>query len=150
MDKPYTLDKFRSQMAMLADGSLWKKVQEFVPRSGLLCNAVDELQAVNFKATIGIIDAMTAAERADSRLLDNSRRERIAAGSGCTPQEVVDLVRQYEAMAKVKQDLSEGVFLTPKERRERRESYDWRRPPFPPDDEGDDPPPDNPWSPMPA
>nr|WP_261361782.1 hypothetical protein [Aeoliella straminimaris] len=144
------MDKFRSQMAMLADGSLWKKVRKFVPRSGLLCNAVDELQAVNFKATIGILDAMTAAERAESDLLDNSRRERIAAGSGCTLQEVVDLVRWYQAMAKVAGESADQQFVAPKERRERRESYDWRRPPFPPDDEGDDPPPDNPWSPMPA
>jgi len=46
-----------------------------------------------------IISSMTARERRDSRLLNGSRRRRIAAGSGTTVQEVNRLLKQYQEMA---------------------------------------------------
>jgi signal recognition particle subunit SRP54 len=48
----------------------------------------------------GIIDSMTPEERRNpSRLVDQSRRRRIAAGSGVEPHEVSDLVKQFDGMA---------------------------------------------------
>ncbi|MFM8891123.1 MAG: signal recognition particle protein [Planctomycetia bacterium] len=48
----------------------------------------------------GIIDSMTPAERRNpSRLIDQSRRRRIAAGAGVEPQEVNDLVKQFDGMS---------------------------------------------------
>jgi signal recognition particle subunit SRP54 len=45
-----------------------------------------------------IILSMTPAERVNARLLDGSRRRRIAAGSGTSVQEVNRLVRQVGEM----------------------------------------------------
>ena len=48
----------------------------------------------------GIIDAMTPDERRNpSRIVDQSRRRRIAAGAGVEPHEVSDLVKQFDGMA---------------------------------------------------
>jgi signal recognition particle subunit SRP54 len=50
----------------------------------------------------GIIDAMTAEERRHpSRVIDQSRRRRIAAGAGVEPSEVSSLVKQFDGMADV-------------------------------------------------
>ena len=45
-----------------------------------------------------IISSMTKAERHDIRLLNGSRRRRIAAGSGMTVQDVNRLLKQYQDM----------------------------------------------------
>jgi len=48
----------------------------------------------------GIIDAMTPAERRNpSRVVDQSRRRRIAAGAGVDPHEVGELVKQFDGMS---------------------------------------------------
>jgi signal recognition particle subunit SRP54 len=48
----------------------------------------------------GIIDSMTPEERRNpSRLVDQSRRRRIALGSGVEAHEVSDLVKQFDGMA---------------------------------------------------
>jgi signal recognition particle subunit SRP54 len=48
----------------------------------------------------GIIDSMTPEERRNpSRVIDQSRRRRIAAGAGVQPHEVNDLVKQFDGMA---------------------------------------------------
>ena len=46
----------------------------------------------------GMIHSMTPAERADPDIIDASRRQRIAAGSGCRPTDVKALVDQFKQM----------------------------------------------------
>src|SRR5437660_12929730 len=48
----------------------------------------------------GMIHSMTPDERRNpSRVIDQSRRRRIAAGAGVEPHEVNDLVKQFDVMA---------------------------------------------------
>jgi signal recognition particle subunit SRP54 len=47
--------------------------------------------------SIAIIKSMTKKEKTNHKLLNGSRRKRIAAGSGTTVQEVNKLVKQYES-----------------------------------------------------
>ncbi len=54
---------------------------------------IDEKQIDRTKA---IIKSMTPAERSNTKLLNASRRKRIAQGSGTTVQDVNKLVKQYE------------------------------------------------------
>jgi signal recognition particle subunit SRP54 len=51
------------------------------------------------KQTVGIIDSMTREERRNPKVIDPSRRNRIARGAGVEPQDVNQLVRQYEMMS---------------------------------------------------
>ncbi len=54
---------------------------------------INEQELTHFKA---IIQSMTPAERSDPKLLNYSRRKRIAAGSGTTVQDVNKLIKQFE------------------------------------------------------
>jgi signal recognition particle subunit SRP54 len=60
------------------------------------------------KKTEAIIDSMTKAERNDHKILDASRKTRIAGGSGTTIAEVNQLLRQYEQMRKMVAQLNKG------------------------------------------
>jgi signal recognition particle subunit SRP54 len=59
---------------------------------------VDERGLVRTRA---IIQSMTVRERENPKLLNASRRRRIAAGSGMTVQDVNRVVRQYDDMLKL-------------------------------------------------
>jgi signal recognition particle subunit SRP54 len=54
----------------------------------------------------GIVDSMTADERRNPKLIDQSRRCRIAQGAGVEPHEVNDLVKQFDGMADIMKNLS--------------------------------------------
>ena len=56
----------------------------------------------------GIIDSMTALERAKPELIKASRKRRIAAGSGVPVQEVNRMLAQFEQMQKMMKQFSKG------------------------------------------
>jgi signal recognition particle subunit SRP54 len=54
------------------------------------------------KRLLGVIDSMTADEKRNpTKVIDQSRRRRIAAGAGVEPHEVNELVKQFDAMSQV-------------------------------------------------
>ena len=53
------------------------------------------------KRQIAIIQSMTKKERKDPKLLNGSRRKRIASGSGVQVQDVNKLIKQFEQMQQV-------------------------------------------------
>ena len=53
------------------------------------------------KRQIAIIRSMTPKERRHVKLLNASRRQRVAAGSGTTVQDVNRLVKQFDGMSKM-------------------------------------------------
>ncbi|MBA2493714.1 MAG: signal recognition particle protein, partial [Acidobacteria bacterium] len=60
------------------------------------------------KRTEAIIDSMTKGERRNHKIIDASRKTRIAKGSGSTIAEVNGLLRQYEQMKKMMQQMNRG------------------------------------------
>jgi signal recognition particle subunit SRP54 len=97
----FTLDDFRKQMAMIAKPGLMQKMMGMMPGMGQMKDAMDEFDESEMKGLFGIIDSMTPAEKANTKLIDQSRRRRIAAGAGCEPHQVNELIKQYDAMAQV-------------------------------------------------
>ena len=61
---------------------------------------LDRLQA--------IITSMTPQERANPKLIDGSRRRRIAQGSGTSVHAVSQLVKQFAQMQKVMKQVAKG------------------------------------------
>ena len=47
---------------------------------------------------VGIIDSMTPDERKNPKVIEASRRQRIAKGSGVQPKQVNELIKQYDMM----------------------------------------------------
>jgi signal recognition particle subunit SRP54 len=60
------------------------------------------------KRTEAIIDSMTKQERREYKIIDASRKTRIAKGSGSTIAEVNGLLRQYEQMKKMMAQMNRG------------------------------------------
>ena len=57
---------------------------------------------------------MTKKERKNPKLLDASRRKRIAAGAGVTVADVNKLMQQYDTSAKLMKQMSKGGLKLPK------------------------------------
>jgi signal recognition particle subunit SRP54 len=105
----FTLDDFRAQMGQAKRLGSFSKLMSFIPGMGeinkLMGNASldadDELKRVG-----GIIDSMTPEEKRNPKMIDNSRRRRIAAGAGVQPQQVSDLIKSFLPMSEMMKSMS--------------------------------------------
>ena len=75
------------------------------PFRGLDPSMVDEGKLKQVEA---IIDSMTPEERRNPRVLNGSRRKRVARGSGTRVQDVNQLMKQYRAMQKMMKKMRGG------------------------------------------
>ncbi len=97
--KRFTLEDFRATLNQIRRMGPLEQVLSMVPGVKLPAGAdVDGRQLVRFEA---IINSMTPSERADHRVLNGSRRKRIARGSGTSVQDVNRLIKQYLEMQKL-------------------------------------------------
>jgi len=112
----FTLEDFLQQM---------KQVRKMGPLSGLLGmlpgmgamkqlkNAdVDERELDRVEA---IILSMTPQERVNPGLIKGSRRKRIANGSGTRPQQVNQLIKQFDQMRKLMRHMTSGKDPDPRQ-----------------------------------
>ena len=60
------------------------------------------------KRVVAIIDSMTPQERRNARILNGSRRKRIAAGSGTTVQDVNRLMKNFQQAEAMIQRMTKG------------------------------------------
>ncbi len=111
----FTLEDFRSQLGQFKKLGSMSKLMKMLPEQltgGIQLS--DEQSAevdTQMKRTEAIIDSMTRAERNDHRLLDASRKTRVAKGSGSTIGEINQLLRQYEQMRKMMAQMNRGGLL---------------------------------------
>jgi signal recognition particle subunit SRP54 len=104
----FTLDDFRKMMTQTKRLGPLNKVLSLIPGMGNLTSMLGDADAEGeMRRLAGIIDSMTPEERRNpSRLVDQSRRRRIAAGAGVQPHEVNKLVKEFDAMADVMKRIS--------------------------------------------
>jgi signal recognition particle subunit SRP54 len=62
-----------------------------------------------FKRIEAMILSMTPEERRNPRILNASRKKRIARGSGTTVQELNALLKQFQQMQRMMKQLSKGT-----------------------------------------
>src|SRR5690348_7782790 len=105
----FTLDDFRKQLKTIRRMGPLESIMGMIPGlSGikqLAENKPDEKQMGRVEA---IISSMTAEERRNDRIINGSRRKRIAKGSGTTVEEVNRLLKQFTEMRKVLAMMSQG------------------------------------------
>jgi signal recognition particle subunit SRP54 len=107
MEGRFTLDDFLEQLQQL------KKMGPLSGVLGMLPNAPKELKDAAVSDAMvtsaeAIIRSMTPAERAAPELIDASRRQRIARGSGTQVQDVNRLVKQFTEMRKMMKRMGGG------------------------------------------
>jgi signal recognition particle subunit SRP54 len=95
-----TMEDFVKQLRTLRRMGPLKQVLGLLPGLGsMLQDAhIDDKQLDRVEAMIG---SMTKAERRDPSIVSFSRRKRIARGSGSTPEQVGQLVKQFETLNKL-------------------------------------------------
>lgn len=111
----FTLEDFRSQLGQFKKLGSMSKVMKMLPEQLTGGLAISDEQSAEvdqqMKKTEAIIDSMTKAERNDHRIINASRKTRIAGGSGTTIADVNQLLRQYEQMRKMMAQLNKGGLL---------------------------------------
>ncbi|HKY16563.1 MAG TPA: signal recognition particle protein [Microthrixaceae bacterium] len=108
LEGTFTLEDFLDQMQAI------KKMGPLSSVIGLLPGVPKEVRDVEIgDKEVGRIEAiirsMTTAERVDPDLIDTSRRNRIANGSGTGANEVAQLLTQFKEMRKMMQQMGQGT-----------------------------------------
>jgi len=103
----FTLDDYIEQVKSLRRMGSVGELLGMIPGAR---PAMADAQAVDreVRRSEAIICSMTRAERANPKVIDGSRRRRIALGSGTSVQDVAGLVRQFNQMRGMFQSLSRG------------------------------------------
>ncbi|ANP73066.1 signal recognition particle protein [Cryobacterium arcticum] len=104
----FTLDDFLGQMQQLRNMGSIKKMMGMLPGAGAMKQQLDNFDEREIVRTEAIIQSMTKAERVTPKLLNGSRRLRIARGSGSSVTEVNQLVQRFEQAAKMMKTVAKG------------------------------------------
>ena len=103
----FTFEDFLSQIRMI------KKMGNFKDLMGMIPGMDKQFRATTFdESALGRIEAivcsMTKKERNNPKIINGSRRIRIANGSGTTVQDVNKLLKQFEEMQKMMKSMVQG------------------------------------------
>ena len=106
----FTLEDFLEQIQAMQKMGSMSKVLGLLPGANSASMkkqlaAIDDNELVRTKA---IVQSMTPQERREPRILNGSRRVRIAKGSGRTVTEVNNLVDRFDAAAKMMKQMKNG------------------------------------------
>lgn len=104
----FTLEDFLAQMQQLRNMGSIKKMMGMLPGAGAMKAQLDNFDEREIVRTEAIIQSMTPAERKNTKLLNGSRRLRIAKGSGMTVTDVNQLVNRFEQAAKMMKTVAKG------------------------------------------
>ena len=99
----FSLDDFRQQLHQLRQMGPLDQIMGMLPFGKMLKGAPEEFSAE--QADLGrfdaIISSMTPGERRNPEVINGSRRQRIARGSGTSVQDVNRLLKQYAQLKKM-------------------------------------------------
>lgn len=109
----FDFNDFLTQISQIKKMGNLKDLAGMIPGVGKMLKNV-EINDDVFKQTEAIIHSMTPAERADPSIINGSRRQRIATGSGTTMQDVNRLLKQFEDTRKVMKSVAGGMPKMPK------------------------------------
>ncbi|WP_168915306.1 signal recognition particle protein [Microcella flavibacter] len=104
----FTLEDFLAQMQQLKKMGSIKGMLGMLPGARGMREQLDNFDESELTRTEAIIQSMTLAERRMPKLLNGSRRLRIARGSGTTVTEVNALVNRFEQAAKMMKTVAKG------------------------------------------
>lgn len=103
MNNQFTLEDFLAQIQQLKKLGGFESMLKFLPGMGEISKQMKNMSPPDdeIKKIEAIIRSMTIQEREDHRILNGSRRQRIAKGSGTQVQDINKLVKQFEEAKKM-------------------------------------------------
>ena len=100
MKNKFDFNDFMSQIQQIKKMGNIKDLAAMIPGVGKAIKAID-IDDNAFKGIEAIINSMTPKERTHPEIINQSRRNRIAKGSGTTIQDVNRLMKQFDNMRKM-------------------------------------------------
>ena len=106
----FTLQDYYDQLLQLKGMGSMQDILAMMPDMGIK-GADLSVDETALRRTEAIILSMTPAEREDPKLLNSSRKKRVAAGSGTQVVDVNRLLKQFEAMQTLTRQMASGTGL---------------------------------------
>ncbi|WP_417564564.1 signal recognition particle protein [Microbacterium sp.] len=104
----FTLEDFLEQMQQMRKMGSMKKMLGMLPGMGQMKQQLDDFDEREIDRTEAIIRSMTPGERRNTKILNGSRRLRIARGAGMTVTDVNQLVQRFDQAAKMMKTVARG------------------------------------------
>jgi signal recognition particle subunit SRP54 len=104
----FTLDDFLEQMQQVRKMGSLTKMLGMLPGMGQFRDQLENFDEREIDRIQAIIQSMTPAERANPKMIDGSRRARIAKGSGRQVSDVNQLVDRFFEARKMMQQMARG------------------------------------------
>jgi signal recognition particle subunit SRP54 len=104
----FTLDDFLEQMQQVRKLGSMSKIMGMLPGMGQFRDQLENFDEREIDRIQAIIQSMTPAERANPKIIDGSRRSRIARGSGRQVSDVNSLVDRFFEARKMMQSFAKG------------------------------------------
>ena len=103
MKNEFTLEDFLTQIQQLKKMGGFESILKFLPGMGEISKQLKNMTPpdTEMKKIEAIIHSMTIQERQNHKILNASRRQRIAKGSGTQVQDVNKLIKQFEDAKKM-------------------------------------------------
>jgi signal recognition particle subunit SRP54 len=107
-DGDFTLDDFLEQMQQVRKMGSLTKMLGMLPGMGQFRDQLENFDEREIDRIQAIIQSMTPTERANPKMIDGSRRARIAKGAGRTVADVNQLVDRFFEARKMMQQMARG------------------------------------------
>ncbi len=107
-DGNFTLDDFLEQMQQIRKMGSLTKMLGMLPGMGQFRDQLENFDEREIDRIQAIIQSMTPAERENPKMIDGSRRARIAKGSGRAVSDVNQLVDRFFEARKMMQQMARG------------------------------------------
>ncbi len=109
MEGKLDLEDFLAQLQQVKRMGPLSEIMGMIPGMGSLMRKMpEEIDDRELKRIEAIIQSMTPKERRKPKIMNASRKRRVAAGSGTSVQEVNHLLRQFRQAQKLMQQLARG------------------------------------------
>ncbi|MBS2536575.1 signal recognition particle protein [Catenulispora sp. NF23] len=104
----FTLDDFLNQMEQLKKLGSMTKLLGMLPGVSGIKDQLKEIDDKDVNRIAAIIKSMTPGERDDVKIINGSRRQRIARGSGTSVPEVNNLIERFLEAKKMMSQMAKG------------------------------------------
>ena len=104
----FTLDDFLEQLEAMSKMGSMGKLLGMLPGAGQMKKQIENFDESEITRTKAIVQSMTPVERRDLKVLNGSRRARIALGSGRKVSDVNALVDKFTAAQKMMKQMRKG------------------------------------------
>jgi signal recognition particle subunit SRP54 len=106
----FDLEDFRTQMRRMKKIGSMESILKLIPGLGGLTKQLGDLNVPDkeLNRIEAIISSMTMEERRNPKIINPSRRRRVAAGSGVSLQDVNQMLKNFEQMSKMMKKMMGG------------------------------------------